>query len=105
MSNGAKISFIRRKYKDQWVAVEVTQRDEFHAPTAGKVLFHHPDEEKVYDFGFQFYQQHPKKELFFFFTGEPVPKEMEVVLGTIRSYSRAIHPSRITGDSLENYEF
>lgn len=71
-----KISSIRRRYKNEWVVVDVTQRDEFQVPVAGKVLFSNADEEKAYDYGFTYRRQNPQAELFFFFTGEPVPEGM-----------------------------
>jgi hypothetical protein len=83
MNRELKISSIRRKYKDEWVAAAVTRRDKSLVPVAGRVLTHDPDREKVYDYGFEIHKQNPKLELFFFFTGEPVPEGMGVVLGAI----------------------
>jgi hypothetical protein len=83
MTKALKISSIRRKYKDEWVAAAVTRRDKSLVPVAGKVLIHDSDREKVYDYGFQLQKQNPSLELYFFFTGEPVPEGMEVILGAI----------------------
>ena len=83
MNKGLKIPSIRKKHKDEWVAVAVTQRDEFQVPVAGKVLIHDQDKNKVYDYGFLLHKQNPALEIYFFFTGEPVPEGVEVILGAI----------------------
>jgi hypothetical protein len=83
MNKELKIPYIRKKHKDEWVVVEVTQRDRYHVPVAGRVLMHDPDREKVYDFGFPLLKQDPKKELYIFFTGEPFPEGVGVILGAI----------------------
>jgi len=48
-----------------------------------KVLIHDQDKNKVYDYGFLLHQQNPELEIYFFFTGEPVPEGVEVILGAI----------------------
>jgi hypothetical protein len=83
MQKQHKITSIRKKHKNEWVAVEVTKRDEFQVPVAGKVLIHDQEKDKVYDYGFQLHKQNPKISLYFFFTGEPVPEGMGVILGAI----------------------
>lgn len=83
MSSAIKISSIRRRYKNEWVVVEVTQRDEFQVPVAGRVLFCNPEAEKAYDYGFTYRQQNPQAGLFIFFAGEPVPEGMGVLLGSL----------------------
>jgi hypothetical protein len=83
MNKELKIPSIRRKYKDEWVVVEVTKNENFSVPVAGRVLMHDPDREKVHDYGFQILKQHPEKDLYFFFTGDPFPKGVGVILGAI----------------------
>ncbi|MDZ7290345.1 MAG: hypothetical protein ONB44_12060 [candidate division KSB1 bacterium] len=83
MTKPLKISSIRRKYKDEWVVVEVTKNENFTVPVAGKVIVHGKERKSVYDQGFQILRQNPEKDLYFFFTGEPVPEGMGVVLGAV----------------------
>lgn len=83
MSKELKIPSIRRKYKDEWVVVEVTQRDRYQNPLAARVLMHDPDRKKAYSFGFPLLRQDPKKELYIFFTGEPIPEGVGVILDAI----------------------
>lgn len=83
MSKEVNLASIRRKFKDQWVVVEVTKNDEFSVPVAGKVILYGNDKKKVYDEGFRILRQDPEKELFFFYTGEPVPEDMGVILAKI----------------------
>jgi hypothetical protein len=81
MSKELKIEAIREKYKDVWVAIEVTKRNKYHAAQAGRVLFHDIDEEKVLEFGVQYRkQQNPKAEIYFTFTGNPFPEDAAVIL-------------------------
>ena len=82
MNNRAlKISSIRKMYKDEWVVVEVTKHDQFSVPVAGKVILHGPRKKPIYEGGFRILRQNLKRDLFFFFTGEPVPEGMGVILG------------------------
>ncbi len=76
-----KIPKIREKFQDEWVVVEITKTDKYDVPTKGIVLFHGEDKEKVYDDGFDFRKRNPISDLYFFYTGDLVPKGMGVMLG------------------------
>ena len=76
-----KIPKIREKFQDEWVVVEITETDRYDVPTKGIVRFHGEDKEKVYDDRFDFRKRNPKSDLYFFYTGDLVPKGMGVMLG------------------------
>ncbi|RMD89821.1 MAG: hypothetical protein D6813_10070 [Calditrichaeota bacterium] len=81
MGKEMKISEIREKYRDQWVVVKVTKRDKYEVPFAGLVLFHGEIEEEILDKGFGYKKENPDVDLYFFYTGDLVPKGVGVMLG------------------------
>jgi phage pi2 protein 07 len=80
MSEELKIEAIREKYKDVWVVVDVTKHDKYQVPRAGKVLFYDPDKEKVLDAGVNLHKKNPKISPYFFYTGNPFPEDVAVIL-------------------------
>lgn len=81
MKKELKITTIREKFEDEWVVVQITKRDKYEVPTAGIVLFHGEDKEEIYDKGFEYRNKTPKSDLYFFYTGDLVPKGVGVLLG------------------------
>lgn len=43
------IDEIKRKYKDEWVLVEVLEEDELNQPTRGRVIAHSRNRDDTYD--------------------------------------------------------
>lgn len=43
-----KINHLLQQYKDQWLIIEVTKRNEFGIPEEGRLLFHSPDREEAW---------------------------------------------------------
>ncbi len=43
------IDEIKKKFKDEWVLVEVLEEDELNQPTKGRVIAHSRNRDEVYD--------------------------------------------------------
>jgi hypothetical protein len=74
------IAAIRATFPDEWVAAEVTKVDKADVPLAGMLLTHSPDKHQVYQAVKAYRAQHPAARIFIFFTGDPIPKGVEVAL-------------------------
>ncbi len=59
-----KILEITQKYPKQWVIVDVTQRDKYHLPASGKVLFQGNDVDSILD-----KSQEVEGDIYIFYTG------------------------------------
>ncbi|MFQ6114854.1 MAG: hypothetical protein ACE5NG_12365 [bacterium] len=81
MSEELRIVKIREQFKDEWVVVQITKTDKYDVPTSGIVLFHGQNKEEIYDKGFNYRMKNPESDLYFFYTGDLVPKGMGVMLG------------------------
>ena len=75
-----KIATIRETFVDEWVAAEVTKVDRADMPLAGEVITHSPDKQEVYQAVKAYLAQRPTARTFVFFTGEPIPEGVGVVL-------------------------
>ncbi len=75
-----KIAAIREVFVDEWVATQVTQTDKADVPLAGEVVFHSPEKQRVYQGVKAHLAQHPETRMFIFFTGDPIPEHVEVML-------------------------
>jgi hypothetical protein len=62
--NILKISDIPSKYPQQWVTVDITQRDKYGWPFEGKVVLHSKNKEKIVD-----KIKNIDGDLYFFYTG------------------------------------
>lgn len=71
---------IRETFADEWVATEVTKTDKADVPLAGEVIIHSPEKQQVYQKAKTYLAQHPTARMFIFFTGDPIPKNVEVML-------------------------
>jgi len=81
MPKAMTIARIRETFINEWVVVLVTRVDKADVPVAGEIVTHGPDKPIIYQ-AVQFYlTQHPTARLFIFFTGDPIPKNVEVLLG------------------------
>ena len=80
MPKAMKIAAIRKTFPNEWVAAEVTKVDKADVPIAGTVLTHSPDKSVVYQTVRAYRAQHPTTRIFLFFTGDPIPKGVEVAL-------------------------
>ena len=78
-----RISTIRRLYPDQWVVVEVTRVSRANRALAGRVLAHARGEHEITREAINARKQHPESELWTFYTGEPIPEGVIVILGCI----------------------
>lgn len=65
-----KIEEIKKKFKDEWVLVEVLEKDEFNQPTKGRVIAHSRNRDDTYDAMSTAKAEH----LYHFYTGE-IPKK------------------------------
>jgi len=75
-----KIAAIREKFVNEWVATKVTVVGKADVPLAGEVLTHSPEKQEVYRSAKAYLAQHPEVRLFIFFTGDPIPQDVEVML-------------------------
>jgi monomeric isocitrate dehydrogenase len=71
---------IRETFVDEWVAAEVTKTDKSDVPVAGEVIIHSPEKRQVYQKVKTYLTQHPTARIFIFFTGDPIPENVEVML-------------------------
>jgi hypothetical protein len=74
------IAVMRKTFVDEWVAVEVTKTDKADAPLAGEVISHSPEKQYIYQAAKTYLTQHPTTRMFIFFTGDPIPENVEVML-------------------------
>ncbi len=74
------IAAIRETFVDEWVAAQVTKVDKSDVPLAGEVIVHSPDKQRVYREVKGYLTQHPATRMFIFFTGDPIPQNVEVML-------------------------
>ena len=49
MEETATIEEIERKYKDEWVIIEVLEENEFEEPTKGRLIAHSKSRDEIYD--------------------------------------------------------
>jgi len=80
MSKIMKIATIREAFADEWVAAEVLKVDKADVPLAGQVITHSPDKQEVYKAVHACLARRPTARTFIFFTGEPIPAGVGVVL-------------------------
>lgn len=75
------IEEIKKRWPDEWVLIEVI-RMENHQVTAGCVIGHGLDQEVDYLVSQELalHQQNPRVETYLFWSGEPIPQDMVVVL-------------------------
>ena len=78
VSHGMTIAATRATFPDEWTAAEVTAVDKADVPVAGIVLAHSPEKATVYQAVHAYRGQHPTVRLFIFFTGDPIPADVEV---------------------------
>ncbi len=78
-----KIAAIRETFVDEWVAAKVTQTDKADVPLAGEVVFHSPEKQHVYQGVKAHLARHPATRRFIFFTGDPIPEHVEVMLASL----------------------
>ena len=74
------IAVIRKTFVNEWVAAEVTKTDQADTPLAGEVVIHSSEKPHVYQAAKTYLTQHPTARLFIFFTGDPIPDHVEVML-------------------------
>lgn len=60
------IDEIKKKFKDEWVLVEVVERDQMNRPTKGRVLAHSRNRDDTYEA----MSRTKVKHLYHFYTGE-----------------------------------
>ena len=75
------IEEIEKRWLDEWVLIEVTRMED-HQVVAGRVIGHGPDQEVDYLVSQELtlHQQRPEAETYLFWTSEPIPEDMVVVL-------------------------
>jgi hypothetical protein len=75
------IEEIEQRWPDEWVLIEVTCVKDYQV-VAGQVIGHGSDQEvdRLVGQELAFHQQQPEAETFLFWTGEPIPEDMVVVL-------------------------
>ncbi len=70
----ATIEKIKSKYKDEWVLIEVLEKDEYNHPTKGNLIAHSKNRDDIYSA----LKKTKGKHTFQFWTGE-IPKKGYVV--------------------------
>jgi hypothetical protein len=78
-----RISTIKRLYPDEWVVVEVTRVSRANRALAGRVLAHAREEHEITRKAIKAADEHPEAELWTFYTGDPIPEGMIVILGCL----------------------
>jgi hypothetical protein len=71
---------IFERYPDEWVCVEETEWDPIGHPLAGRVIAHGASRNDLRRQTDQFRAAHPDSIIYFFYTGEPIPEGIEVIL-------------------------
>jgi hypothetical protein len=74
------ITAIRETFANEWVAAEVTKTDKADVPLASEVIIHSSEKQQVYQKAKTCLVQHPTARRFIFFTGDPIPENVEVML-------------------------
>ena len=69
MEETATIEEIEKKYKDEWVLIEVLEENEFEEPTKGRLIAHSKSRDEIYDL-----LKDKTGDISVFFTGE-IPKK------------------------------
>lgn len=68
-----KISSIKKRYKDEWVLVNVFKEDKLNQPVEGEIIVHSKDKDEIFDK----MKKLPKGfRVSTFFTGRIPPKDM-----------------------------
>ena len=67
-----------KKHEDEWVLFVVTEVDEHEEPAKGRLLCHSPSRDEIHEVAMQ--HRGEGLGLDIFFTGDPVPPDMVVVL-------------------------
>ena len=80
MSRAQRISTIEQENPDQWVVVEVSRLGAAHQPLAGRVLACSPDEDEITGETVRIGRERPDALLYTFYTGEPIPPGMILIL-------------------------
>lgn len=75
------IDEIKKKFKDEWVLVEVLEKDELNQPTKGRVIAHSRNRDDTYDA----MTKTKAKYLYHFYTGE-IPKKGYAVAFEVSIY-------------------
>jgi len=75
-----KIANIKETFVNKWVAAKVTKMNKANVPVAGEVVTHSPDKSEVYRTVKAYLAQHPAARMSVFFTGDPIPESVEVML-------------------------
>jgi hypothetical protein len=83
MQSAHRIQTIERLYPEQWVVVEVTRASSSRGPLAGRVLAHSPTEEEITREAVKARKERPQAQLWTFYTGEPIPEGVTVILGRL----------------------
>ena len=83
MQTSRRIETIERLYPDQWVVVEVTRTSRSRGPLAGRVLARAPDEAAITREAVKARQAYPTAQLWTFYTGDPIPDDVIVILGCL----------------------
>ena len=69
MEETATIEEIEKKYKDEWVIIEVLEENEFEEPTKGSLIAHSKSRDEIYDL-----LKDKTGDISVFFTGD-IPKK------------------------------
>lgn len=64
------IEEIKKKFKNEWVLVEILERDELNQPTKGRIIAHSRNRDDTYDA----MRRTKAKHLYHFYTGQ-IPKK------------------------------
>lgn len=76
----SRIAEVKARYPEQWVLAEVLKEDRYHRASHLRVLAFGSDRDKLAKASHLLRAQHPDAELFLFYTGELIPKDLIVVL-------------------------
>jgi hypothetical protein len=83
MQAAHRIKTIERLYPDQWVVIEVTRASPSRGPLAGRVLAHSPAEDQITREAVKAREERPGTQLWTFYTGQPIPEGVIVILGCL----------------------
>jgi len=69
------IKQIKKRFKDEWLAIQVTKTTKGNTPLEGILQAHTPSHDEIWDIAYEL-----EGEIMITFTGEPVPEGWEVIL-------------------------
>lgn len=75
-----QIEAIRTTYPDEWIAAEIHDVTRAEVPRTATVIAHSTEKNRAYRAAKEYLARNSQARLFIFFTGDPIPADLEVAL-------------------------